>query len=394
MRREKLESQPESLPESHRAVRELFHDTARCLAADRCTKFLPVAFAQLTFIQSFAFAFYNVVRSAPISKELPSGRALNVEAFSIAYSVLFLWLIPVVYFGAIIGASQTEESIPRLLNSFRKQLLLMKDEVPREISDLLPREITLQSSLSRPETKPTPNHSVTECGNSVEEVEQGDDSCISVELLQRSQTAPEPGTPVLNTYRRISLGGLYSYNSSDSRKLSASLRQPSKLPERTTRQIRSYSFALVSMPVLISCLISGRVPPESFNCRHIGEVPTLFVWILSWGIGRFISSTVRDPRTQFWAKFVKEVIAGGVVITITLLTVIGILNRCDCYTMWGRRDFANPIYPDVAAKLKDRFRTEWPALVGVGIAVQLLACALLTWKYRTAARVYLQKDAL
>ena len=43
---------------------------------------------------------------------------VNVEAHSIAFSALYLWVTSAVGIGAVIGASQTENSIPRLLQGF------------------------------------------------------------------------------------------------------------------------------------------------------------------------------------------------------------------------------------------------------------------------------------
>lgn len=47
---------------------------------------------------------------------------VNVEAQSIAISALYLWATSAIVLGSLIGASQTEDSIPRILDSFEQQL--------------------------------------------------------------------------------------------------------------------------------------------------------------------------------------------------------------------------------------------------------------------------------
>ena len=54
-----------------------------------------------------------------------------MEAHSIAFSALYFWIIPIVFVGSIIGVSQTEAAIPRILKRFQVDLDRLK--LPNEI---------------------------------------------------------------------------------------------------------------------------------------------------------------------------------------------------------------------------------------------------------------------
>ena len=95
--------------------------TGRALAADRSTKFLPIIVAQIFFIAAIAIAILRTV-SAAKRDELSGTIFINVEAHSIAFSALYFWIIPAVFLSAVIGVSQTEAAIPRILRRFQVDL--------------------------------------------------------------------------------------------------------------------------------------------------------------------------------------------------------------------------------------------------------------------------------
>lgn len=47
---------------------------------------------------------------------------INIEAHSIAFSSLYFWIIPAVIIGSIVGVSQTENAIPRILKRFKNEV--------------------------------------------------------------------------------------------------------------------------------------------------------------------------------------------------------------------------------------------------------------------------------
>lgn len=94
------------------------------MAADRTTKTLPLVLSELFFIGGWIISLIKAASSEPGPTNW-----VNVEAQSIAISALYLWATSAVALGSFIGASQTEDAIPRLLGSFEKQLAQISDSV-------------------------------------------------------------------------------------------------------------------------------------------------------------------------------------------------------------------------------------------------------------------------
>lgn len=56
---------------------------------------------------------------------------INVEVHSIAFSALYFWILPAVFLSSIIGTSQTQNSMPSILHSFR--VVLTAQLPPRQV---------------------------------------------------------------------------------------------------------------------------------------------------------------------------------------------------------------------------------------------------------------------
>jgi hypothetical protein len=95
----------------------LCRNASDALAADRATAFLPIMAAQGFFVGALAIA---VSKTTAITST--SSLFVNVEAHSIAFSALYFWIIPAVFLSAMIGVSQTEKSIGRILEDLRTAL--------------------------------------------------------------------------------------------------------------------------------------------------------------------------------------------------------------------------------------------------------------------------------
>jgi hypothetical protein len=107
-------------------LQHIYDETAFSLAADRQTKTLPVAIAEVFFVAGWIIALLKAAASEPSPTNW-----VNVEAHSIAFSALYLWVTSAVGIGAVIGASQTEGSIPRLLQGFEYNMTPFRgDSVP------------------------------------------------------------------------------------------------------------------------------------------------------------------------------------------------------------------------------------------------------------------------
>jgi hypothetical protein len=99
------------------------------LAADRATKSLPVFVAEIFFIGGWLIALIKAASSEPNSNNWP-----NVEVHSVAFSGMYLWITSAVVLGSLIGASQTEGSIPRLLQAFEYKLTQVQGQLSRRSS--------------------------------------------------------------------------------------------------------------------------------------------------------------------------------------------------------------------------------------------------------------------
>ena len=80
---------------------------------------MPVIAAQVIFIGSIGIAFARTPKTA--SGPNPQSY-INVETYSIAWSALYFWILLAVLLGSVIGVSQTEEAIPRILEQFQAEI--------------------------------------------------------------------------------------------------------------------------------------------------------------------------------------------------------------------------------------------------------------------------------
>lgn len=106
---------------SQRDTMAVIRHAAELLAADRATKFLPVISAQAIFIGAIAVAFAKTAAAAGSKSPAPTV-FINVEAHSIAFSALYFWIIPAIIMASVIGVSQTEHAIPRILGRLQEDL--------------------------------------------------------------------------------------------------------------------------------------------------------------------------------------------------------------------------------------------------------------------------------
>ena len=114
--------------------------TGRALAADRSTKFLPIIVAQTFFIAAIGIAMFRTASAAGYGA-LSGTVFINVEAHSIAFSALYFWIIPAVFLSAVIGVSQTEAAIPRILRRFQVDLNRLESPVGGQLpNDCLEKE--------------------------------------------------------------------------------------------------------------------------------------------------------------------------------------------------------------------------------------------------------------
>lgn len=102
-------------------ILHVYEGAAGSLAADRQTRTLPVVLAEIFFIGGWIISSIKAAASDPSPTNW-----VNVEAQSIAISALYLWVTSTVVLGSLIGASQTEDAIPRILHTFEYDILALR----------------------------------------------------------------------------------------------------------------------------------------------------------------------------------------------------------------------------------------------------------------------------
>ncbi|KAG8525507.1 uncharacterized protein KY384_009151 [Bacidia gigantensis] len=359
------------------------YQTAEALAADRATKSLPVVAAQVIFIITIGVAIFRTADVANNgSGALNNTLYINVETFSIAFSSLYYWVLPVVTFGSIVGVSQTEAAIPRILERFQNDLNYRR---------------SLKNQISLP------------------------NACLH------------------DKERRKFHGGIYTWQPSkyDSqiRSRSPNNLQPASSPQRHNSEpvaneiqsdeiIRSnhpessrsagkksshlfFAHLIVMSGTITAIIITSLVPPGSFNCRHIAELAILIAWLFSSyldiaiNIGLALNSkpikilclSFKTSTLLFWVTFLKDIIFTAATLTGIAMTQWGLMNRCDCYTGWGQVGLALPQMQDVDDVLQDRIQGWYMIITVISLIIHAIIFPLLVcWRYGSALRVYVQRD--
>ena len=256
-----------------------------------------------------------------------------MEAHSIAFSALYFWIVPAVFLSSVIGVSQTEAAIPRILSN-------LQDDVDR---------------LNLPNRVSLPN------------------GC-----LDNNQR---------NHQKRIFHGGIYSWRTSNRPPSGTYLTYHDLLP-----------YLVVIMGTATGITVSALVPPDGWDCRHMGEIFIFIAWVLSALVDillnrRWPSSEEKNQSKLFWITGIKDLLITTLTMGCVIATQIGIFNRCSCYTLWGRTGLALPEMPEVSEVLFHRLNTAYPAITFTSISVELIVVPLfICIRYRDALRTFVQRD--
>lgn len=343
--------------------------TAQALAADRSTKALPVAIAQFFFIATVGTAFFRTFAAAQSSSS-DNQVYINVEAHSIAFSALYFWIIPIVILGCAIGVSQTNAAIPRILRRFQAELLADSIRLPND--DLLDVELrTYHGGVYSWQPAKFQWARRTE-----QPVRHG---------RRQRWTRPSrvaPGSIDFNTKTEF-------------------------VSPRERAHHSIVALITVGIGVVTSMVVSSRVPPDGWNCRHIAQLILFVVWLLSAALDPLFifwfpllhdeSQTISDRQATrkrlFRWTLAKDILSTIVTSLNIILTQWGVLNRCDCYTSWDSTGLALPLMPDVDLILRQRLGGFYFIITVLGIGLLLVFVpAYVCWRYWEALRVYVQRD--
>ncbi|KAK0719048.1 hypothetical protein B0T21DRAFT_374659 [Apiosordaria backusii] len=396
---------PETL-EKRREVLKQIETAANMLAADRATYVLPIFIAQFVFIASISAAFWRVIGVFP-----QDGEWTNVEAYSIAMSAPFLYMVPAVFLSAIIGVSQTERSVVRVLNHLGEKLMKERWVAVVEGADTKSeKEVAVPAAVGDVENNAkveggdelaVPIRTLGMESNGKADSEESLLPSRSEQQLPHAETGGrkvgvgEGAIPVVveaqPIFLRVCRGGIYGWR-----------------PEIVTARMIGETWphvalglTLVIMSVVVACWISYRVPPEGFDCRNVGQTALLAMWLLSFVLDCVFAFFMDrwghlESGRGYWyeAVFLKDFIVGWAAVVMILVVQVGIFNRCDCFSLWGKVPVALPQIPEVAAVLMHRISFEWPAVTFGWIAIELGICASIWWRYRDAFSVFNQEDGV
>ena len=342
-----------------------------------------------------------------------------LRRYSIAYSALYFWIIPAVFLSSVIGVSQTEASIPRILRRIQHKPSLSHPEKLAEVITCVNDDRRMAKETLAELCNCFDDHKMREekLAKIHESLDNDRTKTIgeiieTFKSLTRRSKALEKVTELngsLDDRRRVSHGGIYSW-------------QPFRWQRETSNNAQGWkrhalpAYLIVILGTITGMTISGLVPPDGPDCRNFGQLSTCLVWLLSaWLDTRLnymipLGDTSQRPNNKvpeatfkkilehkqnllFRWTVAKDVIISSATLGGVIAVQVGVLNRCSCYTMWGSRSVALPGMPIVYERLRHRLSTWYPALAFTCIGIELLIVpALIYWRYPDAFRVYLQRD--
>ena len=348
--------------------------TGRALAADRATKALPIVVAQSFFIGAVGISIART-NSAAGNPALSDTLFINVEAHSIAFSALYFWVIPAVFLASVIGVSQTQAAIPRILKRFQGDLDRLN----------LSRKVEMPSKcLQKEGDQNRKSHGgIYSWQPLASRKNRGLRSLFSILIWGSQRQASNSKTPSQS-------------NQPTSHVIPVPTQGPMASPSAPTYPDLEIdvplAYSILIIGTLTSIIVSGFVPPEGWNCRQCGHLTICLAWLLSAALDSWLRR-LESPKALFFLSFLKDSVITAATVTTIVVTQIGIFNRCSCFTNWGRNGLALPQMPDVAKVLRRRMSTVYPAAAFTSIVIELviIPLILLFW-YRDALRVFVQRD--
>ena len=144
-------------------------------------------------------------------------------------------------------------------------------------------------------------------------------------------------------------------------------------------------------------LVSYLVPPKGFDCRHECQIAIILAWVVSLFVDVLVEYWVPLTPAKYGRRLkftiIKDCIAIALTFSLVIATQVGILNKCECFTNWGKTGLALPEMPSAAADLGHRIRTVYPGLIFGCLVFEFLAFPLyVAVRYPHAFQVFLQRD--
>ena len=397
--------------------------TSDALAADRATKYLPAIVAIVLFIAIIAIAMIRTT-SAIGTPIFNKSLFISVEVHSITFSSLYFWIIPALLFASFIGVSQTEASLPRILDRHHEDLYKHFSQHSRgnlwEILQLIEKLIaitklgTVHRMLHGGIYSWQP--SLRENGLPWPSTITGSQQDATTPLVQRkvntSSKKPDQSHPSAATSSDNAQPTRQGAHKSTSWSHDLSRQTNRHLPAVQSTLLariqalisafwqwvkpRFLPILIILIPTITGAITSSRVPPDGWNCRVTGETAVFFAWLVSAELNYVLQSAIPLGNTNskkiFWWTLAKDTIIALGTIVWVFMTVVGALNRCDC---WIDHDgsLILPQREDIDKILRHRLNRDYPAWIFSGVAVELV---LIPWGvqlwYSDGLKVFVQRD--
>lgn len=367
-------------------------EAAEALAADRTTKHLPTLVALILFIANIAISYAKTM-AAIGTFNLNTTIFVNIEAHSIAFAALFFWVIPAVFLGSVIGVSQTEVRISRILER-------LHDDLRRKLPEVQEDEF---------QTEVIQGEAIDESQTTFIHGEATDDEISNLQKYVRDETT------------RIYNGGIYTWRQSrwqyeDTLELmTAQQRNDSRQPPEMSEKIGDQSsqaswkqyltspyvlpYVVVMVAFASGAAVSFRVPPHGVDCRVACQLGMLGFWLLSAGADKLVKWWLPiKPENQgkvIVITYLKDMVSIMGTLGLMFFIVFGFLNKCFCWTWanWSRIPLVLPQREDINTTLQDSLKAKYPAFVFTGLAIECFVVpAWICFRYYDALRVFVQRD--
>ena len=147
------------------------------------------------------------------------------------------------------------------------------------------------------------------------------------------------------------------------------------------------------MATITGLMINTSVPPVGWNCRTDGELLIYLGWLISWVLDYFPRFSDRSYRLQFRYTLLKDCLATAWTMGMVIRTQIGVYNKCSCYSWTGHSGLDLPFMGEVKDLQVKNLTGLYLGLTIFGIVIQLLMVpGIITFRYHSALRVFLQRD--
>jgi len=296
---------------------------------------------------------YIVSVIAAYMKTLESGMTSR-RAHTIAFAILYSWLIPAVVLSATVGGFASTRSGRRVIRD-------IKDELRDDWTIADPADVTYLSLVRLP-------------------LSDG---------------------PVLKDFTRLeesfSFFGSYSFRHNTSLKFP----KPGALEDRrahTWNRPNWFLLLLSCLPVIVATfnavLLSWMHPPNGLGCRSLTQIAFCVTWLLS-ALFTKLASKLFSGKYYFRLIIVKDLILAVMQVGFRLAVLVGYYNSCKCWSNYFSLTRRGPAFLEVVQpqELADMVQKRWPVIVTVGLSAQGLMLLVICLCLRKGLKAFERSEA-